>query len=68
MGGLVRKGLVAADAATGAIKPWSPDVPGGNLRVWALEPDPLRGRLYAGGDFIQVEGREHQRFAQFSGL
>jgi hypothetical protein len=68
MGGLVRKRLCEVDAATGEIKPWSPDVAGGNLGVWALEVDPVLGRLYAGGDFTQISGQDQQRFAQFSGL
>jgi hypothetical protein len=65
---LVRKRLVELDASTGAIGPWAPAVAGGNLGVWALETDPARGRLYAGGDFTKIGGIEYQRFAQFSGL
>jgi hypothetical protein len=68
MGGLVRRRLVQVDALTGQIGPWTPAVAGGGLGVWALETDPVRGRLYAGGDFTQIAGVEHQRFAQFSGL
>jgi outer membrane protein assembly factor BamB len=68
MGGLVRKRLVEVDAATGQIGPWAPDTARGTLGVWALETKPALGRLYAGGDFTQIEGREYQRFAQFSGL
>ena len=71
MGGLVRKRLVEADAQTGRIGPWAPQIPGnetGNLGVWALEADPARGRLYAGGDFLKVSGQDRQRFARFSGL
>jgi hypothetical protein len=43
-------------------------IPGGegSLGVWSLEVDPGRGRLYAGGDFTQVTGVPHQRFAPFS--
>ena len=71
MGGLVRKRLVEVDASTGQIGPWAPQIPGnetGNLGVWAVEADPARGRLYAGGDFLKVSGNDRQRFAQFSGL
>lgn len=71
MGGLVRKRLVEMDANTGQIGPWAPQIPGfqaGNLGVWAVEVDPARGRLYAGGDFLKVSGQDRQRFAQFSGL
>jgi hypothetical protein len=68
MGGLVRKRLVELDASTGEIGPWAPAVAGGNLGVWALETDAVRGRLYAGGDFTKIGGIDYQRFAQFSGL
>ena len=71
MGGLVRKRLVEVDADTGQIGPWAPQIPGnetGNLGVWAVEVDPARGRLYAGGDFLKVSGQDRQRFARFSGL
>jgi hypothetical protein len=68
MGGLVRRRLVAVQASTGIIEEWSPDVKWGNMGVWALETDASRGRLYAGGDFTEVAGREQLRFAQFSGL
>lgn len=67
MGGLMRKRLVEVDANTGQIGPWAPEIPAGSgLGVWALEPDTSRGRLYAGGDFTRIEGRTHERFAQFS--
>jgi hypothetical protein len=71
MGGLVRKRLCEVDAVTGQIGPWAPEIPGfqaGILGVWAVEVDPALGRLYAGGDFLQVSGEDRQRFAQFSGL
>jgi trimeric autotransporter adhesin len=71
MGGLVRKRLCEVDALTGQIGPWAPQIPGfqaGNLGVWAVEVDPARGRLYAGGDFLKVSGQDRQRFAKFSGL
>jgi hypothetical protein len=71
MGGLVRKRLCEVDASTGQIGPWAPQIPGfqaGNLGVWAVEVDPARGRLYAGGDFLKVSGQDRKRFAQFSGL
>ena len=71
MGGLVRKRLCEVDAVTGQIGPWAPEIPGfqaGNLGVWAVEVNPALGRLYAGGDFLQVSGEDRRRFAQFSGL
>jgi Ca2+-binding RTX toxin-like protein len=66
MGGLVRNRLAEFDEDTGQIGPWAPKVAGGNLGVWALETDASHGRLYAGGDFTQIGGVEHQRFARFS--
>jgi Ca2+-binding RTX toxin-like protein len=68
IGGLIRKRIFAADAATGTILPWAPEIPGGSgsLGVWALDHDASRNRLYAGGDFTQVTGEPHDRFAQFS--
>jgi hypothetical protein len=68
IGGLIRKRIFAAEAASGRILDWDPAIPGavGNLGVWSLEVDDFRGRLYAGGDFIQVSGVPHERFAQFS--
>jgi Ca2+-binding RTX toxin-like protein len=66
--GLIRQRIFAADANTGTILPWAPEIPGGSgsLGVWALDQDPSRNRLYAGGDFTQVSGQERNRFAQFS--
>jgi hypothetical protein len=68
MGGLIRKRIFAADAATGTILPWAPAIPGsnGSLGVWAMDHDALRNRLYIGGDFTQVTDEPHDRFAQFS--
>lgn len=68
MEGLVRKRLLEVDAQTGQIGPWAPQVAGDetNLGVWALEIDPASGRLYAGGDFVQIGGKTYQRFARFS--
>jgi Ca2+-binding RTX toxin-like protein len=72
IGGLIRQRIFAADANSGTILPWAPEIPSsgsGDLGVWALEADsnPLRdGRLYVGGDFTQVSGEPRNRFAQFS--
>jgi len=68
IGGLIRNRIFAADANTGTILPWAPDIPGGSgsLGVWALDHDASRNRLYAGGDFTQVSGEPHIKFAQFS--
>ena len=71
IGGLIRQRIFAADANTGAILPWAPEIPsngGGDLGVWALEADAVRGRLYVGGDFRRVSGEPRDRFAQFSEL
>ena len=75
IGGLIRQRIFAADAQTGAILPWAPEIPSsgrGDLGVWALATDasanaPL-GRLYVGGDFAQVSGEPRNRFARFSDL
>jgi Ca2+-binding RTX toxin-like protein len=68
IGGLIRNRIFAVDASTGTILPWAPDIPGGggSLGVWAMDNDTLRNRLYIGGDFTQVTGQPHDRFAQFS--
>jgi Ca2+-binding RTX toxin-like protein len=71
IGGLIRQRIFAADANSGTILPWAPEIPsssGGDLGVWALEADAGRGRLYVGGDFTQVSGEPRNRFAQFSEL
>jgi Ca2+-binding RTX toxin-like protein len=71
IGGLTRQRIFAADAATGNILPWAPEInagDGGGLGVWALDHDASRNRLYAGGDFTQVTGQPRDRFAQFSEL
>lgn len=61
-----RRFFAAADAATGALdSQWAPNGSGG-AGVWALEPDAVRGRLYAGGDFVSISGQPQQGFAQFS--
>jgi hypothetical protein len=59
-----RNRLVAIDAATGAVDPWSPYVGGNNLGVWAM--DAHGPRVYAGGDFTMIANRPQERFAQFT--
>jgi Ca2+-binding RTX toxin-like protein len=69
IGGLTRQRIFAADASTGTILPWAPEINAGDnngLGVWALGKDRLRNRLYVGGEFTQVTGQPRQRFAQFS--
>jgi len=68
IGGLIRNRIFAADASTGTILPWAPNIPGGSgsLGVWAMDHDASRNRLYVGGDFTQVTGQPRDRFAQFS--
>ena len=48
--------IFAADAATGTILPWAPEINAGDggALVVGLGPGRLRNRLYAGGDFTQV--------------
>lgn len=65
LGGQTRRYFAAADAATGVLDPlWTPNGRYGG--VWALEADAARTRLYAGGDFTQINGQTKQRFARFS--
>ena len=65
LGGQTRRCFAAVDVTTGALDPdWRPS--GGGGGVWALEVDPLRTRLYAGGDFTTINGQPADRFAQFS--
>ena len=61
-----RRFFAAVDASTGVLDSWNPRGGGAGLGVWALEADPLRTRVYAGGDFTSVSGVTHKRFAQFS--
>jgi len=64
--GQTRRFFAAADPLTGTLDPlWTPRGSGGG--VWALEPDPLLDRMYAGGDFTSINGRSQRGFAQFSG-
>jgi hypothetical protein len=66
LGGQSRRFFVALDPATGALDPtWTPAGSGGS-GVWTLVADPLRARLYAGGEFTSISGVPHQGFAQFS--
>jgi Ca2+-binding RTX toxin-like protein len=59
--------FAAVDATTGKLDPlWNPGGSGAGKGVWALTPDPLGTRLYAGGDFTGVSGATRLRFAQFS--
>ena len=73
-----RQFFAAVDGATGAVDPsWAPSAYGANCSsawppdpcddsVWAMEADPSRGRLHAGGDFRKVSGAPHAGFARFS--
>jgi hypothetical protein len=67
LGGQDRRFFAAVDASTGVLDPWDPRGGGTGLGVWSLGADPLRTRVYAGGDFSRVSGAPHGRFAQFSG-
>jgi hypothetical protein len=61
-----RSFFAALDPATGALDAsWTPSGNGG-AGVWSLVADPLRARLYAGGDFTTISGEPYLRFAQFS--
>jgi trimeric autotransporter adhesin len=58
--------FVAIDAATGVRDTqWTPVSRGGS--PWAMAADPLRNRLYVGGDFTTINGQPQQGFTQFSG-
>jgi trimeric autotransporter adhesin len=61
-----RRYFAAVDATTGVLDSWNPRGGGAGFGVWALEADPLRTRIYAGGDFTSVSGVTHKHFAQFS--
>ena len=66
LGGQSRHFFAALDPATGALDPaWTP-IGSGGAGVWSLVGDPLRTRLYAGGEFTSISGEPHQGFAQFS--
>jgi hypothetical protein len=65
LGEQTRRCFAAVDVITGALDPnWRPS--GGGGGVWALEADPLRTRVYSGGDFTSANGQPEERFAQFS--
>jgi outer membrane protein assembly factor BamB len=58
--------FVAFDATTGVMDTeWNPRSRGGS--PWAMAADPLRNRLYVGGDFTTINGQPQQGFTQFSG-
>jgi hypothetical protein len=61
-GTVVRRKLMALDAATGAVHEWAPTV-GGAHGVWALSP--RAGGVVAGGDFRVVEFTPAQGVARF---
>ena len=66
LGGQSRHFFTALEPSTGALDPtWTPAGSGGS-GVWSLVTDPLRARLYAGGEFTSISGEPHQGFAQFS--
>ena len=67
--GQSRRYFAAVDASTGALDPnWAPMGSGavGGLGVWAYEPDPTSGKLYAGGDFTGIDGASYPYFARFT--
>jgi hypothetical protein len=53
--------LAAVGSQVGAVENFAPNLSG---QVWALTTAP--GRLYAGGDFVRINGRMQQGFGQFS--
>jgi len=58
--------FAAVDAASGLLDAqWKPEAYPG---VWAMEADPLRRRIYAGGEFTEINRQPQVGFAQFSGL
>ena len=68
VGSVSRLRMAAFDAATGAMAAWNPEVAG---RVRSAT-DPVvtellvdRGRLYVGGRFLEIGGRDHYGLAAF---
>lgn len=62
-GDVSRKRLVAVGANRGALnEQWQPKAWQGG--VWAMTPDPVHGRIYAGGDFLSISGQPQHRFAR----
>ncbi len=57
-----RHKLLAVDAATGLAQSWNPGA-NSNLGVFALATS--AGKLFAGGDFTKIGGKNQQRFATF---
>jgi outer membrane protein assembly factor BamB len=63
-GEIHRNKFMAVNAGTGALDArWTPKA---NAGVWAMTPDPLRIRVYAGGAFTLINNEPRQGFAQFS--
>jgi hypothetical protein len=59
-----RNKLMAVAATTGRLDAgWKPSANGG---VWSMTADPVRHRVYAGGDFTKMNGRPKRGFAQLS--
>jgi hypothetical protein len=69
LGGKARHGLAALDPRRGALDlTWRPRVgPPDKAEVWELTRDVADRRLYVGGEFTEVSGETHKRFARFSG-
>ncbi len=72
MGGVMKDGLVAFDAASGALLPWSPTLEEVSYQdeIDASNAVPYRlaatdERLYAFGDFTRVNGESRNRLAAF---
>jgi hypothetical protein len=62
--GIGRAGLAAFDLQTNALDPWNPRIRGGAGSVDALAV--ADGRLYVGGDFSSIGGRQRSDVAAFA--
>ncbi len=58
-----RNKLLAVDANSGALNArWQPKAQGGG--IWAMVPDPVHDRIYAGGAFTSISGQPQQGLAK----
>ena len=66
LAGKTRYKVAAILPGSGKLDPrWAPRV---NKGVWAITPDPGRGKLYIGGQFTQISGRVQSGIARFARL
>jgi hypothetical protein len=60
VGGAARNNLAALDPSTGVATVWNPNVNGQVNTVTLVD-----GRIYIGGSFLQVDGENRERLAEF---